>query len=456
MNYYLAIDIGASSGRHILGYIQDEKLVLDEIYRFDNDIKNENGTLVWDIDRLFNEVKNGLKACKSKGIIPTTVAIDTWGVDYVLLDKDKKEIYPAVSYRDSRTIGIPEEVRKIISDDELYSKTGIQPYNYNSIYQLYCDKKTGKLDKAQYFLMTPEYLSFKLTGVIRNEYTLSTTGGLVNAKTFERDNDILDKLGIKKEIFTPLSMPSTLVGKFSDEVEKELGFNSEVVLCASHDTASAVCACPMSDNAFYISSGTWSLIGTELTEPVTSKIAFDGGFTNEGGINRRFRFLKNIMGMWLLQSIRKNLNKEYTYDEMMEMAMNSKYTNTIDPNSNDFLAPDNMIEAIRKNLNEPNLPIADVINCVYHSLAKSYANAVEVVENATNKKIDLINIMGGGCKDKYLNYLTKEYTGKKVLAGPIEATATGNIIAQMMYLDKSFSLKKARELVKKSFDIKEA
>ena len=303
--------------------------------------------------------------------------------------------------------------------------------------------------------MTPEYLSFKLTGNIRNEYTLSTTGGLVNTNTYQRDESILERLGIKKDIFVPLSMPSTTVGNFTKEIQEEVGFNSEVILCASHDTASAVAACPIGENGFYISSGTWSLIGTELKNPVTNNVAFNGGFTNEGGINHRFRFLKNIMGMWLLQSIRKDLDKKYTYDEMMEMAMDSDYTRTIDPNDDVFIAPDNMIDAIRCYLNEPELPLKDVINCVYHSLAKSYANAVKIVENATGKKIDIINIVGGGCKDKYLNQLTKEYTGKTVLAGPIEATATGNIIAQLIYNDNNFNLEDARKLVKKSFNINE-
>lgn len=451
MNYCLAIDIGASSGRHILGYVENGILKLEEIYRFDNGIVNIDGTLCWDIDHLFSEVKNGLRECGKRGIHPKTVAIDTWGVDYVLLDKDKKEILPAVSYRDGRTLGIPEEVDKIIPRDELYKLTGIQATNYNSIYQLYCDKKSGKLDNAEYFLMMPEYLSFKLTGEIRNEYTLTTTGGLVNVNTFERDEDLLEKLGIDKKIFSPLSMPGTVVGFLSDEVKAEIGFDTTVILCASHDTASAVAACSVGDNGVYISSGTWSLIGTENAEPVVCEKAMNSGFTNEGGVEHRFRFLENIMGMWLFQNIRKNLDKKYTYDEMMQMAMESDFTEYINPNAEEFLAPDNMIEAIRAYLGKPDLPIGDVLNSVYHSLALSYAEAVKVIEDISEKSIDVINIVGGGCKDTYLNSLTKKYTGKNVIAGPVEATATGNILVQLMYLDKDFNLEKARELVKKSF-----
>lgn len=451
MKYCLAIDMGASSGRHILGYIEDGKLKLEEIYRFDNGITDINGTLCWDIENLFKEIKNGLKECHNRGIHPETVAIDTWGVDYVLLDKDKKEIMPAVSYRDSRTLGIPEEIDEIIPRDELYQRTGIQATSYNSIYQLYCDKKSGKLQNAEYFLMMPEYFSFKLTGEIRNEYTLATTGGLVNTKTFERDAEILEKLGIDKKIFTPLSLPGTVVGNLSDEVKTEVGFDTTVILCASHDTASAVAACSVGDNGIYISSGTWSLIGTENLEPVACETAMNSGFTNEGGIEHRYRFLENIMGMWLLQNIRKNLDKKYTYDEMMQMAEESNFTEIINPNADDFLAPDNMIEAIRKYLGKPDLPIGDVINCVYHSLANAYSDAVKVIEKISNKTVDIINIVGGGCKDTYLNSLTEKYTGKKVIAGPVEATAAGNIMVQLMYLDKNLNLTSARELIKKSF-----
>ena len=400
---------------------------------------------------LFTEIKNGLKECKKLGKIPETVAIDTWGVDYVLLDKDKKEILPAVSYRDARTSGIPEEVDKIIPRKELYERTGIQATSYNSIYQLYCDKKSGKLDNAEYFLMMPEYFSFKLTGEIRNEYTLATTGGLVNVNTFERDEEILEKLGIDKKIFSPLSFPGTVVGTLSEEIKAEVGFDTTVILCASHDTASAVAACSVGDNGIYISSGTWSLIGTENEYPVTYEKAMNSGFTNEGGIEHRYRFLENIMGMWLLQNIRKNLDKKFTYDEMMNMAMESDFTECINPNAEDFLAPESMIEAIRNYLGKPELPIGDVINCVYHSLAKTYNEAVKGIEEISNKQIDVINIVGGGCKDTYLNSLTEKYTGRKVIAGPVEATAAGNLMVQLMYLDKNLDLTKARELIKNSF-----
>ncbi len=453
--YYLAIDIGASSGRHILGYMENGKLCLEEIYRFDNNIKNENGTLVWDIENLVSEVKTGIKKCKEIGKLPKTIAIDTWGVDYVLLDENKKEILPAVSYRDGRTNEIVKEVNDIISQAELYSHTGIQKQNFNTIYQLYCDKKSGKLDSAKHFLMMPEYLSFKLTGQIRNEYTNATTTNLVNAESKQWDKEILDTLGLPFEIFCDLSLPGTVVGKFTNEVKIEIGFDSTVILCPSHDTASAVAACPVDTESVYISSGTWSLIGTENTEPVLSKKALNANFTNEGGVEYRFRFLKNIMGMWLLQNIRKNINKKLTYDEMMNLAKQSTFTEKIYLNAPDFIAPENMIEAVRNYLGKPDLSLPDVLSSVYHSLAESYKKAVEEIESIGGKKIKAIHIVGGGSKDKYLNKLTAEYTGKKVYTGLMEATATGNILSQIIY-DKKITLTEAREIVKSTFDIKEA
>lgn len=452
--YYLGIDIGASSGRHILGSVESGRLVLEEIYRFENGIKNLDGTLVWDTEHLLSEVIAGIKRCKEIGKIPKTVAIDTWGVDYVLLDENKREILPAVSYRDSRTESAASEVAKLLPQELLYSKTGIQKQSFNTIYQLYCDKQSGKSEQAKYFLMMPDYLGFKLTGVIHNEYTNATTTNLVNADTKQWDNDILKTLGIKQDIFAPLSLPCTSVGEFTKEVQAETGFNARVVHCPSHDTASAVAACPVDDKSVYISSGTWSLIGTENTEPILSDEALAANFTNEGGINYRFRFLKNIMGMWLFQNIRKNLDKKYTYDEMMRMAMESNYGKLIDPTDDCFLAPENMIEAIRNYLGEPELPIADVLKSVYISLATSYKNAVEEIERVCGKRIESIHIVGGGSKDIYLNQLTAEHTGKKVFIGLNEATATGNLLSQIMY-DKKINLNEARQIVKDTFSIKE-
>lgn len=452
MTYYLAIDIGASSGRHILAHLENEKLVLEEIYRFDNNLTQSKDGLVWDIENLFSNVLNGIKKCKEIGKIPKSIAIDTWGVDYVLLDENNKEMMPCYCYRDNRTNAVVDEVESLVSSAELYAKTGIQKQNFNTIYQLYADKKNGKLLNAKYFLMMPEYLSFKLTGVCKNEYTNATTTGLVNAKTKTWDNDILSALDLPSELFGALNTPSSLVGDLSADIQKAVGFNCAVLFAPSHDTASAVCACPMADNDLYISSGTWSLIGTEVCETILSDSARQLNFTNEGGIDYRFRFLKNYMGMWLFQNIRRNLNKSMTYDEMMTLAMNCGEYKYFDVNDSTLVAPDNMIDAIGKLICSDDLGL--ILNSAYHSLAKSYSEAVSEIEAVTGKRFNTIHIVGGGCQDEYLNALTRDYTGKDITAGPIEATATGNIISQIIS-DKKISLAAARDLIKKSFDIKE-
>ena len=454
MTYYLAIDIGASSGRHILGYIENSKLHLEEIHRFENYITNQNGTLVWDIEHLVSEVKKGIAKCKEIGKIPCTVAIDTWGVDYVLLDESKQEILPAVSYRDSRTNRVINKVESIISAEELYLKTGIQKQNFNTIYQLYADKLSGRLEDAKHFLMIPAYLSYKLTGIIKNEYTNATTTGMVNADTKQWDYEIIDKLSLPKHLFGTLDTPCTVIGNFTKEMQDYAGFDSTVIFAPSHDTASAVCACPIDDNSVYISSGTWSLIGVESLNPIVNEKSMAANFANEGGIDYRFRFLKNYMGMWLFQNVKKNLNNEFSYDDMMRLAMQSKRFEMLDTNAPDFLAPENMINAIRSYLKNESIPIEVVINSVYHSLAQSYKNAIDEIEKLAGKTIDNVFIVGGGSKDTYLNKLTAQYTGKKVVTGLSEATATGNLLSQIMY-DKKISLAQARDIVKNSFDIKE-
>lgn len=454
MTYHLAIDIGASSGRHILGSIVDGKLVTEELYRFDNGIKESDGSLHWDLDALLFHVKAGLMRCKELGKLPKTMAIDTWGVDYVLLDKDGKELLPAFAYRDSRTEEAVKEVSAFLPQTELYSLTGIQKQPFNTLYQLWCDKKSGKLEKATHFLMIPEYLSFKLSGVIKNEYTNATTTGLVNAKTRTWDKSLIKRLGLPEGLFNELCEPCTSVGNFKAENAKELGFDCEILLCPSHDTASAVAACPIDDQSVYISSGTWSLIGAENPLPVLSETALKANFTNEGGINYRYRFLKNILGMWLFQSIRRELNKALSYDEMMHLAAESSFAQTVDLSSNELLAPQSMIKTITALTGRTELPLADVLACAYRSLAASYKKAIEEIEEISGKKISSIFILGGGSRDSYLNSLTAKLTQKTVLTGLTEATAVGNLISQIMYSDK-LNLLQGREIVKKTFEIKE-
>ena len=452
--YYLAVDIGASSGRHILASIEDGKLRLEEIYRFENNIKVTDEGLIWDVESLFSEVVAGIARCKEIGKLPVSVAIDTWGVDYVLLDENEKELLPVYAYRDSRTAGLPTSEEFPISYAELYSKTGIQLQAFNTVYQLYCDKKSGRADKAKRFLMIPEYLSYKLTGVMKNEYTNASTTAMVNAESKEWDGEIINRIGVDPSIFLPLSLPGTEVGEFKADIAEKVGFSATVLLAPSHDTASAVAACPINDDSVYISSGTWSLMGTENLTPMLTDAAREANFTNEGGAEYRFRFLKNIMGMWLFQNVRRNTNKKYSYDEMMKMAMASSFTKVIDVNHPSLVAPESMIDAVNKLAGDENLPLGDTLSCIYHSLAAMYAKTVKEIEEITGKSIENIFIVGGGSKDSYLNELTGKYAGKSVVIGLGEATATGNLISQIMR-DEKIDLAEARKIVMNSFNIKE-
>ena len=454
MKYYLAIDIGASSGRHILGCVDNGKLCLEEIYRFENGMKNTDDGLVWDTEALLSEVVAGIAKCREIGKIPVSVAIDTWGVDYVLLDENEKELYPVMAYRDARTAGLPTSESFPISYNELYSRTGIQMQEFNTVYQLWCDAQSGKAAKAKHFLMMPEYLSYKLTGVIKNEYTNASTTSMVNAMDKSWDNEIIDRIGVSRELFKPLSLPGTVVGEFKADIAEKVGFASTVLLSPSHDTASAVAACPIDDRSVYISSGTWSLMGTENLLPMLGDDAREANFSNEGGAEYRFRFLKNIMGMWLFQNVRKNTNKKYTYDEMMNMAKASSFKKIIDVNHPTLVAPESMVEAVNKLAGDEDLPLGDTLSCIYNSLAATYAATVKGIEEITGKTVDNVFIVGGGSKDAYLNELTGKYTGKSVSIGLGEATATGNLISQIMK-DKNITLSEAREIVKASFDIKE-
>lgn len=452
INYCLAIDMGASGGRHILGHLEKGRLVTEEVYRFENAMKPQNGQLIWDVEEIFAHILAGLRRCKELGKIPATIAIDTWGVDYVLLDANGQELLPCVAYRDNRTLAVMEEVYGIIPKAELFARTGIAEQSFNTIFQLYCDKKSGKLDAAAHILMLPDYFGWRLTGVMKNEYTIASTSGLVNAAARQWDGQILDALGIPRHIFLPLSMPGTLVGTLSAKVQAAVGFAAQVVLCPCHDTASAVMACPMGENSLYISSGTWSLLGMETKQPVTTPDALEAGLTNEGGTHGRYRFLKNIMGMWLFQNIRKELNKRYTYDEMMYMAQESTYAGTFDPTDASLLAPESMLSAIRALLGDDALPLGDVLAAVYHSLAQSYKRTVQQMENISGQSVAAIHIVGGGSRDRYLNALTAKTVGVPVIAGPTECTAEGNLLAQLMYADPALTLADARALIARTHE----
>ena len=459
--YYLAIDIGASSGRHMLAGMKDGKMQLEEVYRFPNGMDNKNGTLCWDVERLFTEIKNGLKKCKEIGKIPVSMGIDTWGVDYVLLDKDDNILGDTVGYRDSRTEGMDEKVYEVIPQDDLYARTGIQKQIFNTIYQLMAVKELHPeyLEQAETILMIPDYFNFLLTGVKKNEYTEATTGQLISPKTNDWDYELIDMLGYNSGMFLPVSMPGTVVGGFTEEVQKEVGFNCTVVLPATHDTGSAVLAVPTNDDdAVYISSGTWSLMGIERKEADCSMESMKANFTNEGGYDHRFRYLKNIMGLWMIQSVKKEFTEDLSFAQICEMASKETISSIVDCNDDCFLAPKSMIEAVQKFCRDTNQQVPETVgeisSVIYNSLAKCYGDTVEEIEAITGKKYSTIYVVGGGSNAGYLNELTAEYTGRKVSAGPSEATAIGNVIVQMLHDGVFASLPEARTCVKESFDVK--
>ncbi len=459
--YYLAVDIGASSGRHMLASMKDGKMQLEEVYRFPNGMDNKNGTLCWDVERLITEIKNGLKKCKEIGKIPVSMGIDTWGVDYVLLDKDDNVLGDTVGYRDSRTEGMDEKVYEVIPQDDLYARTGIQKQIFNTIYQLMAVKESHPeyLEQAETILMIPDYFNFLLTGVKMNEYTEATTGQLISPKTNDWDYELIDMLGYNSKMFRPVSMPGTVVGDFTENVQKEVGFNCTVVLPATHDTGSAVLAVPTNDDdAVYISSGTWSLMGIERKEADCSMESMKANFTNEGGYDHRFRYLKNIMGLWMIQSVKKEVTEDLSCAEICEMASKETIPSIVDCNDDCFLAPESMIEAVQKFCRDTDQPVPETVgeisSVIYNSLAKCYGDTVEEIEAITGKKYSTIYVVGGGSNAGYLNELTAKYTGRKVSAGPSEATAIGNIIVQMLHDGVFASLPEARTCVKESFDVK--
>ena len=458
--YYLSIDIGASSGRHILGHLENGRITLKEIYRFENGAEKRDGKMIWNVEKLFSSIIAGLKECKKLGVVPYSVGIDTWGVDYALLDKDGNLIDEVFSYRDSRTQDVMDKVEQIIPFKELYAITGIQRAPYNTIYQLYCDKLSGKLDKAEKMISVVDYLHYLLCGVATNEYTHASTTGMLDAKTRTWSQEIIERLGFPKKLFGNITKPGTVIGKIKEDVAKEIGYETLVCMPASHDTASAVIAVPSdSETPLYISSGTWSLLGTELKEPITSETAYKFNATNEGGYGDTIRFLKNITGMWTFQNIKKELNNKYSYDELMNMAKLEDVGSIVDLNDNVFLAPDSMIEAVKDycrnhGLNVPE-SIGQVMDVVYKSLASTYANVIKQTEEVTGQTFDVLNIVGGGSKDAYLNELAKKYTKMRVMVGPTEGTAVGNLLSQAMASKEIANVKEARKVVRDSLEVVE-
>lgn len=479
MHYYLAIDIGASSGRHILGHVENGRMMLEEIYRFDTLQIDKNGHDCWNVDGLWNNILKGLQICRDMGKIPITIGIDTWAVDFLLLDGSGKLVSDPVAYRDKRTEGMDKTVSELLSPRELYASTGIQKQTFNTIYQLMALKKEHpeQLAAAGRFLMIPDYFNFLLTGICQNEYTNATSTNLVNARTKTWDTEIIKKLDLPENIFGSLAMPGTRLGRLTQAVKNKVGFDCEVLLPATHDTGSAFLAVPVrDDHAVYISSGTWSLLGVENSEPITTEESRLQNFTNEGGYQYRFRYLKNIMGLWMIQSIRRERNgvsyvsgkggqksrnaKKVSFAELEEAARNAEgFKSIVDVNNEMFLSPDSMIESVKEYCRKTGQAVPDsvgeLMQCVYKSLASCYAKAIEDLSALTGKRYTSINIVGGGAKDGYLNALTAKASGLPVFAGPTEGTALGNIIVQMIEGGDFSDLAAARNAIRDSFEIKE-
>ncbi len=460
--FHLAVDIGASSGRHIVGWLENGVMKYEEVYRFYNGLDDVDGTLCWNTERLFTEIVNGMKKCAEVGKTPSTMAIDTWGVDFVLLDKDGKMVGNSVGYRDSRTEGYVEKAFETMSKRALYDETGLGTNTFNTLFQLISlkDNHPEQLEEAVDFLMIPDYFVYLLTGNMFNEYTNASTTELLDVKTNAWSEKILDTYGIKKSIFRELSMPGTVAGKLLPEIKDKVGYDLDVVLAASHDTASAVMAVPSNgDNVMYISSGTWSLMGIESLTPQLADICMEHSFTNEGGYDYRYRVLKNIMGLWMIQNVKKELDDKYSFAELCDMAAgNADFPSIVDALDNRFLAPKNMIEEIKACCKDTNQPVPEAIGeitaVIYNSLAVCYRDCANEIEQFTGKKYPAINIIGGGSNADYLNRITAKVSGRTVLAGPSEATAIGNLMAQMLSVGEFEDLSEARECVIKSFEIK--
>jgi rhamnulokinase len=436
--YYLAIDLGASGGRHILGYMEEGRLILEEVHRFANAPRRDGASLTWDTEGLFREIVAGIARCHALGKGPAFIAIDTWGVDYVLTGKGGEVLEPVYAYRDSRTAAYLDTP---VPFEELYGITGIARQPFNTVYQLLADKAAGRLDRAAALFFLPEYFSYRLTGDLGRkdacEYTEASTSGLVDARGRSWAFPLIERLALPPGLFAPLREPPYPAGPLDSRLARETGCDAEILMVASHDTASAVSL--VDERDLYISSGTWSLLGIQ-SSPILTEDARLAGYTNEGALNGKVRFLKNIMGLWILQQARHELGDTYSFADLEALARQAEPRNRglppIDINLPRFLSPPSMLREIRDEYRglgwTPESP-ADLAYCIYLSLASSYRKAVEDLERVTGKHYGAISIIGGGSKDAYLNSLSARYTGKEIHAGPSEATAIGNILLQMRY-----------------------
>ena len=459
----LAIDLGASSGRGIVGSFDGKKLSLKEIHRFSNDPVILCGRMYWDILRIFHEIKQTIRKTVLDGDAIRSIGIDTWGVDYALLDKSGKMLSNPRHYRDTRTEGIVSYVGRFFAPSELYAVTGIQSMNFNTIFQLATDLRDDAemVESASRMLNIPDLLNYFLTGNMANEYTILSTGALLDAEKRDYAKDIIAKAGIPQRLFGDIVAPGTSLGKLLPQIQGEVGkIDAEVLTVASHDTASAVIAVPTQEKEFlFISSGTWSLMGTELSAPKINAQTEKYNFTNEGGVNSTIRFLKNIMGLWLIQESRrqwKREGKEYSFAELEALAKEAKpFRCFIDPDHPSFVSPGDLPARIREFCQATGqyVPqtVGEVVRCIYESLAMKYRYTAQTIQKLTGISPRVIHVVGGGTKDGFLSQMTADACGIPVCAGPEEATAIGNLLVQLMAMGEAKNLSDARAIVAASF-----
>ena len=457
---YTAIDIGASSGRIMVGELNEGKLDIQEIHRFANGFSQRDGHCFWDIDHLLKQILQGLQKVKTLGYEHCTVGIDTWAVDYVLLDEKGDRLREAISYRDRRTDHTIDKLEHTLSKAAIYQKTGIQFQPFNTIYQLY-EEDRELLIKTDKIMMIPDYLGYCLTGKAVTEITNASTTQLLNASTGNLDPELLEAVSVQEQQFAPLTEPGCELGKLRNEWFPDYDLPAcKVMTVATHDTASAVIAAPgVNDGWAYISSGTWSLIGVENKTPIITDLALENNYTNERGANNTIRFLKNIIGMWVIQEVRQQLQADYSFQQLAEEAKKTEpFQQFINLNDKRFLNPENMIKEIQHYCRQTRQKIprtaGELACCIYSNLAIIYAIAIKELETITEKPIEQFHIIGGGARNDFLNQLTADMSGKAVYAGPIEATATGNLLMQMIAAKEVKDIKEARQVVRNSFPIK--
>ncbi len=464
--YILSVDLGATSGRVILSELSDKGLTIEELHRFPNKFTCILGKYYWNIYELFDHIKQGLILAGQKGVKVSSIGVDTWGVDFVMVAEDGAFLSLPRAYRDPYTQGVPEEFFEIVSREKVYEKTGIQIMNFNSLYQLYAAKKENStaLKTASSILFIPDAISYLLTGNKVCEYTILSTSQVMDPRTKEIDEELLAHVGVERSVFPEIVMPGHVIGELTDELAVETGLGKiPVVAVAGHDTGSAVAAVPAKNERFaYLSSGTWSLMGVEVQEPIVTKESYEMNFTNEGGIEGTTRFLKNITGMWLLEQCRQVWNaegKDYDYPTIVQMATESEpFVSMVDPDDAAFASPTNMVESIKQYCanTQQAIPATDaaMIRCIFDSLALKYRAVLDRLKQVSPFSIDVLHVIGGGAKNDLLNQLTANAIGLPVVAGPSEATAVGNIMVQAKALGLVDDMTSMRTYIAKSIETK--